>query len=191
MRPERILWWQAQALYLLSLEDDHAGQHEQADARRRGLGLLRDFWVLGPFDAQGRSGLERIYPAELALPDPRGGPCYFGQDPRSSAGAERLPRVGAPGGGRARRPFCVRTTMPFAYLLAYVHKRSGTLGGLCVWARLVRSRHGSTVAPVMSRDVVRSAALDQDSAALWLPRGKSVLLVKTVVTTGIGRCSCA
>jgi len=78
MRPERILWWR-QALYLLSLEDDHAGQHEQADARRRGLGLLRDFWVLGPFDAQGRSGLERIYPAELALPDPRGGPCYSGK----------------------------------------------------------------------------------------------------------------
>jgi len=39
----------------------------------------------------------------------------------------------------------------------------------------------------MSRDVVRSAALDQDAAEIWLPARNSVLLVKTVITTGTGQ----
>ena len=69
----------AQASYFLSLEEDRMGQHEQAESRRRGLGLLGDLWVLGPFDSQGRSGLDRVFPAELALPDPRGGQCHPGK----------------------------------------------------------------------------------------------------------------
>ena len=171
----------AQASYLLSLEDDHAGQHEQADARRRGLGLLRDFWVLGPFDAQGRSGLERIYPAELALPDPRGGLCYPGKT--HEVCWRRTPpevvRQGAVVLGGLLRP----DNDAVAYVLAYVHSDRAR------WAALRLGSPGPVRAwlngrPVMSRDVVRSAALDQDAAEIWLPRGNSVLLVKTVITTG-------
>jgi transglutaminase-like putative cysteine protease/tetratricopeptide (TPR) repeat protein len=171
----------AQASYFLSREEDHAGQHEQADARRRGLGLLRDFWVLGPFDAQGRSGLERIYPAELAFPDPRGSQCYPGKTHEvcwRRAPAEVV-RQGALVLGALLRP----DNDAVAYALAYVHSDQAR------WAALHLGSPGPIKAwlngrPVMSRDVVRPAALDQDSAALWLPRGKSVLLVKTVVTTG-------
>ncbi|HJX64849.1 MAG TPA: hypothetical protein VJ860_12970, partial [Polyangia bacterium] len=172
----------AQASYLLSLEEDHAGQHEQADARRRGLGLLRDFWVLGPFDAQGRSGLERIYPAELAVPDSRGGQCYPGKTHEvcwRRAPAE-VARQGALVLGALLRP----DNDAVAYAVAYVHSDRGR------WAALRLGSPGPIKAwlngrPVISRDAVRPAAIDQDSAALWLPRGESVLLVKTVVITGI------
>ena len=171
----------AQASYFLSLEEDRAGQHTQADARRRGLGLLRDFWVLGPFDAQGRSGLERIYPAELTLSDPRTSQCYPGKTHevcwrRTPA---EVARQGAVALGALLRP----DNDAVAYVLTYVHSdracsaalRLGSPGPIKAWLN-----HR----PVMSRDVVRPAALDQDAALLSLPRGESVLLVKTVVTTG-------
>ncbi|MGB8298603.1 MAG: DUF3857 domain-containing protein [Polyangia bacterium] len=171
----------AQASYLLSLEEDHAGRHEQADSRRRGLGLLRDFWVLGPFDAQGRSGLERVYPAELALPDPRGSQCYPGKTHEVCwrRTPSEVARQGAVVLGALLRP----DNDAVAYLLAYAHSDRGR------WATLRLGSPGPIKAwlngrPVMSRDVVRPAALDQNSAVVWLPRGDSVLRVKTVVTTG-------
>ena len=171
----------AQASYFLSLEEDRAGQHEQADARRRGLGLLRDLWVLGPLDAQGRSGLDRIYPAELTLPDPRTSQCYPGKT--HEACWRRAPvevaRQGAAMLGALLRP----DSDAVAYVLAYLHSDRGR------WAALRLGSPGPVKAwvngrLVMSRDVVRPAALDQDSNAIWLPRGGSVLLVKTVVTSG-------
>jgi tetratricopeptide (TPR) repeat protein len=171
----------AQASYLLSLEEDHAGQYQQADARRRGLGLLRDFRVLGPFDAQGRSGLERVYPAELALPDPRGSQCYPGKT-HEVCWRRTPPEVARQGAvvlGALLRP----DNDAVAYLLAYVHSDRGR------WATLRLGSPGPIKAwlngrPAMSRDVVRPAALDQDAAVVWLARGESVLLLKTVVTTG-------
>jgi len=171
----------AQASYLLSLEEDHAGQHEQADARRRRLGLLRDFWVLGPFDAQGRSGLERVYPPELALPDPRGSQCHRGKTHEvcwRRTSADVAPQGAVVLGGLLRPD-----NDAVAYALAYLRSDRAR------WATLRLGSPGPIKAwlngrPVMSRDVVRPAALDQDSAVVWLPRGDSVLLVKTVVTTG-------
>ena len=171
----------AQASYFLSLEEDRAGQRERADARRRGLGLLRDLWVLGPFDAQGRSGLDRIYPAELSLPDPRGSQCHPGK--ARQVCWRRTPaevsRQGAVILGALLRP----DNDAVAYALAYVHSDQGR------WAALRLGSPGPVKAwlngrLVMSRDVVRPAALDQDTAALWIPGGESVLLVKTVITTG-------
>jgi transglutaminase-like putative cysteine protease/tetratricopeptide (TPR) repeat protein len=171
----------AHASYFLSLEEDRSGQHEQADSRRRGLGLLSDLWVLGPFDALGRSGLDRIYPAELAPPDPRGSQCYPGKTHeacwrRTSA---EVARQGAIMLGALLRP----DNDAVAYVLAYVHSDRGR------WAALRLGSPGPVKAwlngrLVMSRDVVRPAALDQDSTALWLPRGESALLVKTVITAG-------
>ena len=171
----------AQASYFLALEEDGAGQHEQAESRRRGLGLLRDLWVLGPFDAQGRSGLDRIYPAELVLPDPRGSQCYPGKTHEACwrrTSAEVAPQ-GAVALGALLRP----DSDAVAYVLAYLHSDVGR------WAALRLGSSGPVKAwlngrSVLSRDVVRPAALDQDSAALWLPRGESVLLVKTVVISG-------
>jgi len=171
----------AQASYLLSLEEDRVGRHEAADARRRGLELLRDFWVLGPFDAQGRSGIDRVYPAELALPDPRDSQCHPGKTHEVCwrRTSPEVARQGAVVLGALLRP----DNDAVAYLLAYVRSDRGR------WATLRLGSPGPIKAwlngrPVMSRDVVRPAALDQDSAVVWLPRGDSVLLVKTVVTTG-------
>ena len=174
----------AQAAYFLSLDEDSSGQHEQADSRRQGLGLLRDLWVLGPFDAQGRSGLDRVFPAELAVPDPRGMECYPGKTHevcwrRTSAD---VARQGAVVLSALLRP----DNDAVAYVLGYLHSdrgrwaalRLGSPGPVKTWL------NGRLVA---SRDVVRPSGLDQDSTVLWLPRGESVLLVKTVVTTGAWR----
>ena len=172
----------AQASYFLSLEEDRAGQHEQAEARRRGLGLLRDLWVLGPFDAQGRSGLDRIYPAELALPDPRTSQCHPGKTHEACwrRTSIEVARQGAVMLGALLRP----DNDAAAYVLAYLHSDRGR------WVALRLGSPGPVKAwvngrLVMSRDVVRPAALDQDATAIWLPSGESVLLVKTIVTSGI------
>ena len=160
------------------------GPCRPARAGRRapaGLGLLRDLWVLGPFDAQGRSGLERIYPAELALPDPRGSQCIRAR-PTKSAGAVRSVEVARQGAvmlGALLRP----DNDAVAYLLAYLHSDKGR------WAALRLGSPGPVKAwvngrVVMSRDVVRSAGMDQDATVIWLPRGETVLLVKTVVSSG-------
>ena len=72
----------AQASYLLSLEDDRNGRFLEADGQRRELGFLRDAWVLGPFDSQGRSGLGRVFPVEEEgrAMDPRSGKDYAGKE---------------------------------------------------------------------------------------------------------------
>ena len=49
----------AQAAFHLANDDEGRGDPARAEERLRGLGFWRDFWVLGPFDAQGRSGLSR------------------------------------------------------------------------------------------------------------------------------------
>ena len=171
----------AQASYFLSLEEDRSGQHEQADARRRGLGLLRDLWVLGPFDAQGRSGLERTFPAELALPDPHGSQCHPSKTRQVCW--RRIPAEAARQGALALGALLRPDNDAVAYVLAYLHSDRGR------WAALRLGSPGPVKSwlngrLVMSRDVVRPASLDQDPAAIWLPRGESVLLVKTVVISG-------
>jgi transglutaminase-like putative cysteine protease/tetratricopeptide (TPR) repeat protein len=169
----------AQAGYLLSLEEDRAGQYEQADSRRRGLGLIRAMWVLGPFDGQGRSGLARAFPPEAVLPDL--GAWYAGKSHKigwDQIPAEVVPQGALVLGGRLRPD-----NDAVAYLLARVHSdrgrwialRLGSPGPVKVWI------NGELA---MVRDVVRTAGLDQDAAAIWLPAGNSALLVKTVITTG-------
>ena len=171
----------AQASYFLSLEEDRSGQREQANARRRGLGLLGDLWVLGPFDAQGRSGLERIFPPELVLPDPHGSQCHPSKTRQVCW--RRMPTEVARQGGLALGALLRPDNDAVAYVLAYLHSDRGR------WAALRLGSPGPVKSwlngrVVMSRDVVRPASLDQDAAAIWLPRGESVLLVKTVVISG-------
>ncbi len=176
----------SQAAYLLSLEEDRQGDFAQATGRRATLGLLRDFWVLGPFDAQGRSGLGRAFPVEEEIKtlEPSAGRHYAGKE--REVAWRRMPAEAFVQGAvlvdAALRP----DSDAVAYLLAYVNSdrdrwvglRMGSPGPVKVWV------DGNEV---YANDVVRPAWLDQDAAPVHLRRGANPLLIKTVVTRGAWR----
>jgi tetratricopeptide (TPR) repeat protein len=176
----------AQAAFHVALEAEAAGDTAEAERRLAALGFWSQFWLVGPFDAQGRSGLGRAYPPEQ---DPRG------LDPRRTepfAGKERDVAW------RAAPPELVRDGALFldgmlrpesdavAYVLAVVTSprdrnavlRVGSPGPVKVWV------NGG---PVLERSAVRAALPDQDAGAVQLRRGENVVLVKTLVTSGAWR----
>jgi transglutaminase-like putative cysteine protease/tetratricopeptide (TPR) repeat protein len=176
----------SQASYLLSLEEDRQGDFPSAESRRAALGLVRDFWVVGPFDAQGRSGLLRSFPveAEGKTLDPQAGKRYPGKEREVSwrqAPADVLVQ-GALFLDGLLRP----DSDAVAYLLTYVNSdrdqwaalRIGSPGPVKVWL-------GGN--EVWANDVVRLAWPDQDTAPVHLRRGANPLLIKTVITRGSWR----
>src|SRR5262245_28880212 len=70
----------ALAGYHLAMADGRRGDDDAGSRRLRALGLLSEFWVLGPFDAQGRSGLGRRYAPEERPFDPRGSERVSGKE---------------------------------------------------------------------------------------------------------------
>ena len=173
----------AQAVYRLSLEEDRQGEFAQAEARRKGLGLLGDAWVVGPFDAQGRGGLERAFPVELQLPAlaPAASGSYPGKERNVSW--RRAPAQAFVQGALVLDAILRPDSDAVAYVLAYVHSdrdhsvalRVGSPGPVKAWL-------GGAV--VLSKDAVRPAEIDQDAAPMVLRRGDNLLLIKTVVTRG-------
>lgn len=173
----------ALATYALSLEEDRLGQTEVAAIRRRALGFIDSFWVLGPFEAQGRGALALALPPEHDLPDPRGSTRYAGK--AAEIGWRRIERAAVQGAFQldsVLRP----DREAAAYLVAYVNSerdewaalRVGSAGPVKAWI------NGS---PVLSSEAVRTAFPDQDAGALWLHRGTNVLVLKTVVLDGAWR----
>ncbi len=173
----------AQAIHQLALDDVRRGAAEEAERRWRGLGLVGDFWLLGPFDAQGRSGLERVYPPEERPFDPRGGGRF--------AGKEREVGWRRTGGAFRDGALLVDALLrPDADAVAYastslesdrpqaVALRLGTPGPFKLW---VNGR------VVLERDVVRPSGPDQDAVLVALGRGRNEIVLKTVVTTGAWR----
>ncbi|MDP6507292.1 MAG: hypothetical protein QF886_26930, partial [Planctomycetota bacterium] len=55
-----VEWFQA------NLERD-SHQRKAVKARLKRLGFIRDWWVIGPFDNEGKGGFERPYPPEKAI----------------------------------------------------------------------------------------------------------------------------
>jgi cellulose synthase operon protein C len=167
----------AQAAYHLGLAEARRGDEAVADKRWRALGLLGAFQVVGPFDAQGRSGLARVYPPEEQGADPRRGQRYPGKERevgwRSAQGAFRQ---GALSLDALLRP----DVDGVAYALTFVRSdrrrqavvRVGSAGPIKVWV-------GGRL--VLERNAVRVPALDQDAAPVILERGVTPVLVKTVV----------
>jgi tetratricopeptide (TPR) repeat protein/transglutaminase-like putative cysteine protease len=177
---------EAQAAYLLSLEEDRQGEFTAAAKRRDGLGLVRDFWAVGPFDAQGRSGLGRVLPVEeegKAL-DPRADKRYPGKE--REVAWRRVPEEASVQGALLVDAILRPDSDAVAYLLTYVHSdkerwvalRVGSPGPVKAWLA------GNEI---LTRDVVRPAWLDQDVAAVHLKRGANPLLIKTVITRGAWR----
>jgi cellulose synthase operon protein C len=170
----------AQAAYQLALQEARVGDWVAAERRFDQLGLVSEFQVVGPFDAQGRGGLERDFPPE----HPEGGPAPG----RHFPGKEREVQW-RPGSGMRRLGALVLDGLlrpdsdAVAYVLAYVKSpeaqravlRIGSSGPVKAWA-------GGR--PILERNVVREPRFDQDAAGLALPAGETALLVKTVVTAG-------
>jgi cellulose synthase operon protein C len=176
----------AQASYLLSLEEDDAGSFGEAATRRGTLGFVGDAWVLGPFDAQGRSGLARVFPVEesAGAVDPRPSKAYAGKDHevfwRRADGRAFV--QGALFLDALLRP----DSDAVAYVLCYVHSKRDQ------WAALRIGSAGPVKAwlagkPVWSNDVVRPAWPDQDTAPVHLRQGANLLLLKTVIVRGSWR----
>jgi len=179
----------AQAEYLLSIEEDRQGDLAASDARRRGLGLIGDFWIVGPFDAQGRSGLGRKFPVEpgdgaSAVSDPRVENRWPGKE--RDVAWRRLPDEAFMQGMVFVDAVLRPDSDAVAYLLTYVKSdrerwatlRVGTPGPVKAWV-------GGSL--VLANDVVRPAWLDQEAVPVFLRRGDNPLLIKTVVTRGAWR----
>ncbi len=173
----------AHAAYLLSLEEDRRGDFGAAESRRKALGFLGDFWVLGSFDAQGRSGFGRVFPVEEERQplDPRASQHYPGKEREVSWRR-------APAGAFVQGAILVDALLrpdsdAVAYLLTYVTSDRDR------WAALRLGTSGPGKAwlggrEVWANDVVRPASLDQDAALVHLRRGANPLVIKTVITRG-------
>ncbi len=171
----------AQAASALAASEEQSGNAQAAAQRWRALGLVGEFWVLGPFDAQGRSGVDRVYPPEKQPPQPA-----LDQVPYAGKEREVSWRLGH--GVYRQGAFLVDAllspaTDAVAYVLTYVRSdrdraavlRVGSAGPLKVWI------NGQEV---LKKNVLRPAALDEDAVAVRLRAGENVLMMKTVVTTG-------
>jgi tetratricopeptide (TPR) repeat protein/transglutaminase-like putative cysteine protease len=176
----------SQASYLLSLEEDRRGGSSEAESRRSELGLMRDFWVVGPFDAQGRSGFGRVFPVEEEgkTIDPRAGKRYPGKE--RDVAWRRVPELASVQGALLVDAVLRPDSDAVAYLLTYVHSDRDR------WAALRVGSPGPVKAwlggnPILANDVVRPAWLDQDAASVHLARGTNPLLIKTVITRGAWR----
>jgi len=176
----------AHVVYRLSLLEDSLGEPDRALEHRKRLGLLSDAWVLGPFDAQGRGALDRVFAPEsdLAGPAPSESASFPGKDRNVSW--RRAPAEVFVQGTLFVDGMLRPDTDAVAYVLAYVRSdrdrwaalRVGSPGPLKAWL-------GG--AQVLSKDVVRPADFDQDAAPIYLRRGDNRLLIKTVVTRGAWR----
>ncbi|HVU49962.1 MAG TPA: hypothetical protein VHL80_04705, partial [Polyangia bacterium] len=164
------------ALHLAHLLDE-AGDADGARAARASLGLFSRFAVVGPF-GEGRAGFSQVFPPEHEAAAPEAGRTYRGRlgDVRWRAG-DALVREGALVLDGMLRP----DTQATAYVVVFARSgrdqevalRLGTPGPVKVWV---------DGALVLARDVVRTAALDQDAAPARLRAGWNRIVVKTTVT---------
>ena len=182
----------ALASYHLSIEEERAGEAAAAEERRRRLGFVTGpAWVLGPFDAQGRSGLGRPYPPEegtgnaaAAAADPRRAGSFAGKEREVSW--RRVPPEAYRRGALLLDALLRPESDAVAYTVSVVSSdraraavlRTGTPGPLKVWLN---------GALITERNVVRVAAADQDASRVRLRKGENWLVVKTVVASGAWR----
>ncbi|HVV51047.1 MAG TPA: hypothetical protein VHO06_15370, partial [Polyangia bacterium] len=169
----------AQATFLLAHLLDERGARDEAAALRASLGFLRHPLVIGPF-GEGRASFGTAFPPEAERAAPVPGHTYPGKvhDVAWRSG-EAAVRAGALYLDGLLRP----DDQAVAYVAAFVHSdraraaalRLGSPGPVKVWVN---------GAPVFARDVVRTAALDQDAAGIRLGRGWNRILIKTVVVDG-------
>ncbi|HVT08430.1 MAG TPA: hypothetical protein VHO67_13305, partial [Polyangia bacterium] len=172
----------AQAALLLAHLEDERGDHAAAEARRARLGFLTRAFAIGPF-GEGRASFRTAFPPESEAAPPALDRRYPGKGHEVGwHAADGVAREGALLLDGMLRP----DDQAVAYVVSFVRSeadrpaalRLGSPGPLAVW---VNGRQ------VFARDVVRSAALDQDAAGIRLGRGWNRILIKTVVVDGAWR----
>lgn len=174
----------AQAAYHLAIDEERRGQGENAERRWQKLGLLRDFWVLGPFDAQGKSGLARRYAPEEGAPDPRRNDRHAGKE--REVAWRRAPAAAVRQGALFLDAMLRPDSDAVAYVIAVVRSDRGAAADLRIGSS-GPVRAWLNGAAVLERNAMRPAALDQDVARVRLRRGENWILIKTVVGTGAWR----
>ena len=172
----------AQAALLAAHLLDERGETREAEALRAPLGLVRHAFVIGPF-GDGRSSFATAYPPEREPAPPALGRSYPG---KTHEVGWRLADGAFQDGALYLDGLLRPDDQAVAYVVAFVHSdkqrpaalRLGSAGPIKVWL---------DGAPVLARDVVRPAMLDQDAAGVTLARGWNRILVKTVITDGAWR----
>ncbi|MCU1278366.1 MAG: Tetratricopeptide 2 repeat protein, partial [bacterium] len=163
------------AAWLRSLLLDRAGQASEASKQRAELGLLTSFWIVGPFDNEGRTGHATAYAPEKALVGPIDTAARFDGKERA-VGWRLMPAISAQGMVSLDAMLRPDTNVT-AYLTTMVHVpkatraavRAGSAGAIKVWVDGVLA---------IDRDVYRPVRIDQDAAAVELRAGWNRVTVK-------------
>ena len=172
----------AQAALLAAHLLDERGETGEAEALRAPLGFVKHAFVIGPF-GEGRSSFATVFPPEREPAPPAFDRSYPG---KTHEVGWRVADGAFHEGGLTLDGLLRPDDQAVAYVVAFVHSdrarpaalRLGSAGPIKVWVN---------GAPVLARDVVRPAVLDQDAAGVTLARGWNRILVKTVITDGAWR----
>jgi tetratricopeptide (TPR) repeat protein len=169
--------------YLHSLLLDRLGRAKDARAERAALGLVTRFWIVGPFENEGRTGHATVYGPERALAgglDP--GVSFDGKD--RSVRWRRAPELDHQGQVRLDA-FLRPDSFVTGYLTTFVRVdparstrvalRVGSSGPVKVW---VNGRLA------LDHDVARPVRFDQDAAPAELQSGWNRVTVKLGVEEG-------
>lgn len=166
------------AAWLRSLLLDRSGQASEATKQRAALGLLTSFWVVGPFDNEGRTGHATVYAPEKSLVGAIDTSArYDGKERKVSwrlmpsafkQGAQGMVSLDA-----MLRPdtnvTAYLTTMVWVPKAARAAVRVGSAGAIKVWIDGVLA---------LEHDVYRPVRIDQDAAPVELRAGWNRVTVK-------------
>jgi tetratricopeptide (TPR) repeat protein len=162
----------ARARYLLA-----GGSVEQAEALAAGLGIVRDWWVIGPFDNERGRGFGVANPPEKGV-DLNG--VYDGKERKVSW--RRVP-VREPLGGVNLDALLRPNDQAAAYAVAFVKSDAERSAALRLGSDEAAKAWWNG-AQVLERDVRRPIAFDQDVVGVVLNEGWNVLLLKVCDQTG-------
>jgi len=169
------------AAWLRSLLLDRSGQVSEAQKQREALGLITSFWVVGPFDNEGRTGHGTVYAPEKQLVGPIDTSARFDGKERQ-VGWRLMPAISAQGMVSLDAMLRPDTNVT-AYLttMVYVPKatraavRVGSAGAIKVWV---------DGALALAHDVYRPVRIDQDAAPVQLRGGWNRVSVKLSTLDG-------
>ncbi len=171
----------ARAAFVRSLLLDRLGKTSDAEAERAKLGLLTQFWVVGPFDNEGRTGHATVFgPEKQLLAVPRTDAKFDGKE--RAVTWRRMPAIAAQGMVSLDAMLRPDTNVT-AYLTTMVHVpkatraalRVGSSGAIAAWVNTTR---------VLSRDVYRPVRFDQDAVPVELAAGWNRVTIKLSTLDG-------
>jgi len=162
----------ALARWRLAFAEQARGNLHRSEAELARLGFVRGWWISGPFDNEGRRGLDTAFPPESGIDLAARFPGKAGE-----VGWRALPPEAQPRGvvalGATVRPQREVTTYSLAVLESPREQRArlwlGSSGAIRVWL------NGT---PVLAETAYHPARLDQFGVELTLRKGANRLLVK-------------